>query len=168
MKMLRYKDYYGSVDISLEDGCLFGKLEFIDPLVTFEGQNVEELQAAFHEAVDDYIATCEQLGRKPQKPYSGSFNVRVGQELHAEAVRCARLRDLSLNELVKQALEREIAASESAAQNELATLVASEALTQPQWLLAPEPENVEMRRGHLCYKYSDNVTMLDDWKRASA
>ncbi len=129
MKMLRYKDYYGSVDISLEDDCLFGKLEFIEPLVTFEGQNVEELQSAFHEAVDDYIATCEQLGRMPQKPYSGSFNVRVGQELHAGAVRCARLRDLSLNELVKQALEREMQASESAPQKELATLVTSEALS---------------------------------------
>ena len=33
--------------------------------VYFEGSSVQELRAAFHEAVDDYLAYCEETGREP-------------------------------------------------------------------------------------------------------
>ncbi|MCK0743702.1 toxin-antitoxin system HicB family antitoxin [Chromohalobacter nigrandesensis] len=45
-------------------------------------ETVAELEAAFREAVDDYLATCEQLGEAPETPSKGSFNVRVGHDLH--------------------------------------------------------------------------------------
>ena len=54
MKMLEYKGYLGSVEAAIEDGVLFGKLEFISALVNYEGETVKALQAAFEEAVDDY------------------------------------------------------------------------------------------------------------------
>lgn len=47
MKLLRYKGYYGSVEVSTEDNCLFGKLEFINPLVNYEGESVRELESSF-------------------------------------------------------------------------------------------------------------------------
>lgn len=31
-------------------------------MVNFEGESVNELTSAFHEAVDDYIAYCEEEG----------------------------------------------------------------------------------------------------------
>jgi predicted HicB family RNase H-like nuclease len=105
---MEYKGFYGSVEASIEDGCLFGKLEFIDPLVNYEGETVSELEAAFREAVEDYLASCEVRGIEPQKPYRGSFNVRVGRDLHRAAVIAAGQRGLNLNELVKQALEHEL------------------------------------------------------------
>ena len=110
MSLLNYKGYYGSFDVSVEDSCLYGKLEFIDPLVNYEGETVQELDAAFHEAVDDYIETCEAQGVEPMKPFKGTFNVRVGQDLHREAAIAAKQRDINLNELVKRALEREVRA----------------------------------------------------------
>ena len=55
MSLFRYKGFYGSAEASVEDNCLFGKLEFIEPLISYEGQNVEELEQAFKEAVDDYL-----------------------------------------------------------------------------------------------------------------
>ena len=58
MKLMEYKGFYGSVEVSVEDGCLFGKLEFIDPLVNYEGETVQEIEEAFHEAVGDYIKTA--------------------------------------------------------------------------------------------------------------
>ncbi len=108
MKLMQYKGYYGSIEASVEDRCLYGKLEFIDPLVNYEGDTVQALEAAFHDAVNDYIETCQAKGIEPQKPYRGTFNVRVGRDLHRAAAVAARQRGLNLNELVKRALEHEI------------------------------------------------------------
>ncbi|MEN8180150.1 MAG: type II toxin-antitoxin system HicB family antitoxin [Pseudomonadota bacterium] len=110
MKLMEYKGFYGAVEASVEDGCLFGKLEFIDPLVNYEGETVQEIEAAFHEAVDDYIKTCEESNVEPQKPYRGTFNVRIGRNLHRAAAIAARQKDINLNELVKRAIERELSA----------------------------------------------------------
>ncbi len=110
MKLMEYKGFYGSIEASVEDGCLFGKLEFIDPLVNYEGETVQEIEVAFHEAVDDYIESCKTLNIEPQKSYRGTFNVRIGRDLHRAAVIAAKQRDINLNELVKRAIEREVMA----------------------------------------------------------
>lgn len=110
MKLMQYRGFYGSVEASVEDACLFGKLEFVEPLVSYEGETVQEVKAAFHEAVDDYLETCEELGVEPQKPYKGTFNVRIGRELHRAAAIAAKQRNINLNELVKQAIEHEVSA----------------------------------------------------------
>ena len=69
MNTLTYKDFVGSVAFSEEDNLFFGKIEGIDGLVNFEGESVSELTNAFHEAVDDYLAYCEEEGIKPHKSY---------------------------------------------------------------------------------------------------
>ena len=67
MKTLSYKGYQGSSECSVEDGCLFGRILFVRDVVTYEGNTVAELEAAFREAVDDYLATCAKIGKNPQK-----------------------------------------------------------------------------------------------------
>ena len=108
MKTMRYKGFYGSVDASMEDACLYGKLEFIDDLVNYEGLTVQELVTAFREAVDDYLDTCHELGKEPQKSCLGSFNVQVGPQLHWFAVVAARQKNIDFNEFVKIAMEHEL------------------------------------------------------------
>lgn len=108
MKLMEYEGFYGSVEASVEDGCLFGKLEFIDPLVNYEGETVQEIEAVFHEAVDDYIKSCEQLNVEPRKTYRGTFNVRIGRDLHRAAAIAAKQKEINLNELVKRAIEHEV------------------------------------------------------------
>ncbi|MNR36177.1 hypothetical protein D3C85_1540730 [compost metagenome] len=56
--LLQHRGYYGSIEASTEDNCLFGKLLFIRELINYEGETVAELQAAFRDAVDNYLATC--------------------------------------------------------------------------------------------------------------
>jgi len=106
MKPLKHKGYVGSSNISHEDNCLFGKIEFINDLVTYEGQTPEELKAAFIEAVDDYIETCKELGQEPEKPFKGSFNVRLGPDLHKRAALKAKQENISLNQLIIEAVEK--------------------------------------------------------------
>jgi predicted HicB family RNase H-like nuclease len=103
--MMEYKDYLGSVQYSAEDHVFYGKIEYIRSLVTFEGADVASLEEAFREAVDDYLETCRELGRKPEKPFKGTFNVRTGQELHRRASVYAVTHNKSLNQVVNEALD---------------------------------------------------------------
>ena len=102
--MLKYRGYYGSIEVSTEDNCLFGKLQFIRALVNYEGETVSELEKAFQEAVDDYLNTCANQNIKPEIPRKGSFNVRVGHDLHLAASVAARRQSISLNDLTRNAL----------------------------------------------------------------
>lgn len=101
---LKHNGYIGSIEASLEDNCLFGKVLFIKALVSYEGKTVAQLDGAFREAVDDYLATCLRLGQTPEKPCKGSFNVRVGHDLHLAAALEASRKKVTLNDLTRQAL----------------------------------------------------------------
>jgi predicted HicB family RNase H-like nuclease len=103
--MMEYKDYFGSVQYSAEDHVFYGKVEYIRSLVTFEGTDVSSLEQAFRDSVDDYLETCQELGRKPEKPFKGTFNVRTGQERHRRASVYALLHKKSLNQVVNEALD---------------------------------------------------------------
>ena len=106
---MTYKGYIGTVRYSEEDEVFHGKIEAINDLIMFEGSSVKELKKAFHEAVDDYLETCKEMGRAPQKPFKGSFNVRIPSDLHRKAVERATKMGVSLNQLVQKALEEKVA-----------------------------------------------------------
>ena len=64
--MVHYKGYDGSVEFSKEEGVFYGKVVGIQSLISYEGKNEEELLADFHDAVDDYLETCEAQGKEPE------------------------------------------------------------------------------------------------------
>jgi predicted HicB family RNase H-like nuclease len=103
--ILEYKKYYASVHFSAEDEVFFGKIIGINDSISFEGATVKELKKAFHEAVDDYLETCKQLKKEPEKTYKGSFNVRISSDLHRLAAYNAAQRSMSLNEFVRFAID---------------------------------------------------------------
>lgn len=111
--VLEYKGYYSTVLFSAEDSILYGKLEMISDLVTFEGNNAEEVTTAFHEAVDDYIDMCNDLGKEPQKPFKGTFNVRISPELHKKATIVALRNGISLNQLVSDSISQYLASDDN-------------------------------------------------------
>ncbi len=53
--LLRYKGFAGSAEVSVSDGCLYGKVLGIKDLVSYEGGTVEELEQDFHEMLDLYL-----------------------------------------------------------------------------------------------------------------
>lgn len=69
--ILRYKGYSTRVEYSFEDGVLHGKIEGISDLITFESNSLDpgDVENAFHEAVDDYLAFCEDTGTIPNREY---------------------------------------------------------------------------------------------------
>ena len=102
---LEHKGYTGSVEFSSEDDVFFGKIIGINDLVTFEGQSVPELKAAFIEAVEDYLATCKKINKEPEKTYKGTFNVRLTPELHKKIAALAIREKMTLNQFIKFALK---------------------------------------------------------------
>lgn len=107
--VITYKDFIGSVHFDSEDMIFHGKIEGIDDLVTFEGKSTDALIKAFREAVDDYIDLCKKAGKAPLKSCRGVFNVRIPPELHRKALEKATRKGVSLNEVIKEAIRKEVA-----------------------------------------------------------
>jgi predicted HicB family RNase H-like nuclease len=63
MKYFDYKDFFMIPKYSENDKCWHGRAKQFgnDDLITCEAENLDELEQAFMEAVDDYLETCESL-----------------------------------------------------------------------------------------------------------
>ena len=103
---MNYKGYTAVVEYDERDRIFHGHLIGTADQVYFEGSSVNELETAFQEAVDDYLAYCEETGRAPSKPLSGRVNVRMNPELHHRAQVEATRAGKSLNRFIKDVLER--------------------------------------------------------------
>ena len=108
MNCFNYKGYQGSIETSLKDRCLFGKILNITDLILYEGNTLEELENDFKDTVDDYLATCTALNREPKKPFKGSFNIRIGRELHEKAAKKSAESGKSLNDYIKDVISKDI------------------------------------------------------------
>jgi predicted HicB family RNase H-like nuclease len=105
MDILKYKEYEGTAELDMVRMVCRGKILFIDDLVTFESATPKGLQKEFEAAVDDYIETCEALGREAKRPLKGQFNVRISPSLHKALVLRATQDQVSLNDVVTRALD---------------------------------------------------------------
>lgn len=105
MKFLSYKGYAGSIEYSSEDRLLFGKVLGIQSLLSYEGVTGSELESDFRFTIDDYLIDCEKSNIIPEKPYKGSFNVRISPELHKDLALEAIDMKTSQNQLVSEAIK---------------------------------------------------------------
>ena len=107
---LHYKDYVGNIEFSEADGVFHGKVVGIRSLISFEGNSVNTIVKDFHNAVDEYLEFCAETGKQPEKPkpFKGSFNVRIGSDLHRKAALAASARGISLNTLVEDAIRQTV------------------------------------------------------------
>jgi len=107
--ILKHKDFIASVKYSDDDEAFIGRIEGINSVVSFEGQSVKELKAAFAEAVESYLDFCKRKGiQEPLKSYTGIFNVRIDADLHRRAAITAKTHGSTLNAFVKKAIERNL------------------------------------------------------------
>ncbi len=70
---MEYKDYYGSVNYDDEQKLFYGKIEFIRNLISYEGDDKENLRKSFEEAVDDYLELCHSKGLEPETSLNKSL-----------------------------------------------------------------------------------------------
>ena len=103
---MTYKGYAARITYDDDDGIFVGHIAGIRDRVGFHADTVDDLRAAFHEAVDDYLETCEKIGKEPQKTYSGNMMFRVSPDVHRRAVLAAELEGKSLNQWAEDVLSR--------------------------------------------------------------
>ncbi len=101
---MQHRDYDGSVAYSAEDKMLHGRVLGIRDMISYGGTTVRQLEKNFRDAVDEYLAMCEETGKTPDTPFKGSFNVRLSQELHQRAAIFAERHKRKLNTVVNDAL----------------------------------------------------------------
>lgn len=106
---MKYSGYQAIVEFDAEDRVFHGRVAGLRDVVTFAGESVAELEQAFRESVDDYLALCQARGEAPDKPMSGEFMVRIDPELHRQAALAAQRAGKSLNKWVAEAIRHEAA-----------------------------------------------------------
>ena len=106
--MMEYKGYLGKVEFDDEAEIFHGEVINLRDVITFQGESVQELRQTFQESVDDYLAFCAERKEEPEKPFSGTFTVRVTPELHRELSIQAKLANQSLNSWIGVLLEQNL------------------------------------------------------------
>jgi len=106
--MIEYKGYTGVFEYDHEAEIFHGEVIDLRDVITFQGQSVDELKQALKDSVDDYLEFCEELGRSPEKPFSGKFVVRLNPSLHREVSVQARKESKSLNQWVESTLHEKV------------------------------------------------------------
>lgn len=65
---IHHRGYTGDVVFSAEDNCLVGHVLGVASSIGYHGDSVPEIQLAFRDAVDSYLAACEADGHAPETP----------------------------------------------------------------------------------------------------
>jgi len=105
--MMRYKNFIGTVEYDDEAEIFHGEVINTHDVITFQGTTVDEIKQAFHDSVDDYLVFYKERGEEPDKPFSGTFNVRIKPDLYRLAAISAKRSGLSLNKWVEKAISHE-------------------------------------------------------------
>lgn len=105
---MKYKGYQGHVTYDEEAKLFHGEVIGLRDVITFQGTSVEELEQAFKDSVDEYLDFCKELGRSPEKPFSGKLILRLPPKIHERAAFEAKSHGLSLNAWIKQTIQQKI------------------------------------------------------------
>ena len=98
--MLSYKGYTGHVEFDDEARVFHGEVLDTRDVITFQGRSVDEIEVAFRDSIDDYLAFCAERGEDPDRPFSGRLMLRLPKELHRDVFVEAKREGKSLSQFV--------------------------------------------------------------------
>jgi hypothetical protein len=70
MKTLEYKSFIGSAEVDVDLGIYFGRILFINDLISYQSGTPRELQSEFEAAVEDYLETCNAISKEPEQSFT--------------------------------------------------------------------------------------------------
>ncbi len=79
---MNYKGYLAKIEFDTEDRIFAGRIIKIRDVVGFHSESAAELEEAFHEAVDNYLAACgKSIALKPaEKSFRQGWEEAVNGE----------------------------------------------------------------------------------------
>ena len=104
--MTPHHGYTATVWFEPDDRLFHGHLEGIRDVIHFAGATVDELEQAFRDAVDEYLAWAEEEGFEPQRPYPGDFTVHTTPDRHRLIQDAAEAEHRKLDEWAADVLTR--------------------------------------------------------------
>ncbi len=104
---MEHKGYRARIEFDEEDKIFVGRVLGIRDVIGFHGSNVKELEKTFREAIDDYLKHCKSIGKRPDRAFSGRFNLRLTPEQHRRLAVEAEQAGVSLNEMAVRKLFNE-------------------------------------------------------------
>jgi len=103
---MKYKGYLGEVTYDSDAKIFHGEVLGLKDVITFQGTTVVELEKAFKDSVDDYVAWCKERDEEPEKAFSGNLRIRIAPDLHAKLAQAALVKGISLNTLIIDKLQK--------------------------------------------------------------
>lgn len=103
--MMEYCGYRAVISYDQEDDMFVGEVLGLKDSLNFYGNTTKELYESFCQSIDNYIELCKEIGKKPEKEYKGTFNVRISSELHRRLSEEAEFNNITLNQHVKLILQ---------------------------------------------------------------
>lgn len=105
MNTMTYKGYTARIEFDERDNIFIGRVLGLRSIISFHGETVDELRQAMADAIDDFLADCEERGVKPEKPASGKLMLRVPPEVHGAALVAAQAAGKSLNQWATEVIQ---------------------------------------------------------------
>lgn len=105
MNAMSHKGYTARIEFDERDNIFVGRVLGLRTMISFHGETVAELRAAFETAIDEFLHDCKEQGVRPEKPASGKLMLRVPPELHGAALVAAQAAGKSLNQWATEVLE---------------------------------------------------------------
>ena len=108
MNTMTYKGYQGKFEYDQDADIFHGEVLHLNDVVTFQGRSIDELKKALADSVEDYQLLCKEVGKEPERPFSGKFNIRISPELHQQIAKKAAEAGVSLNSWILTQLEQSV------------------------------------------------------------
>jgi predicted HicB family RNase H-like nuclease len=106
--VLSFGGYVGSIEYDSDENVFHGKVLYINDSILFSGESIGELKTEFEQSIKDYLEICEAEGLEPNKPMSGTFNIRTSPENHYCLSILSKQQKTTLNHIVNQAISEYI------------------------------------------------------------
>lgn len=83
---MKYKRYIGHVEYDDVAKIFHGEVVGLKDIITFQGSSVEELEEAFRNSVEDYLAWCKKRKEKPETHKYFSLLKIFGKIYHSRKI----------------------------------------------------------------------------------
>jgi len=105
MNIMEIDGYKAKIEYDPEMDMFRGEILGLNGGADFYGKNPSELRSEFKKSLKIFLEVCKEKGIKPEKSYSGKFNLRIPSRIHKEIAAKATAEQKSINQWVSEVLE---------------------------------------------------------------
>jgi predicted HicB family RNase H-like nuclease len=101
---MTHDGYLATLEVDEDADVIHGRVVNARAVLTFEGETLPELRAAFADTIADYREWCNERRVEPERPYSGNLSLRIAPELHRRIAEKAAKVGESINQFISERL----------------------------------------------------------------